>query len=103
MSMTDGPTYVGSTVVDEQGNTIGRVRDVIFDGAATQPTWLVVKPGLLKAEHYVPTRGAYRSPDNDLVVPYHREHVASSPKARRDHIINHHERALLAQHFELTR
>ncbi len=49
MTMTNDQTYVGSTVLDRQGEPIGTVKDVVFEEAAVTPTWLVVKPGLFRA------------------------------------------------------
>jgi sporulation protein YlmC with PRC-barrel domain len=101
MSVTSEAKYIGSTVIDNCGNSIGRVRDVLFDTASNRPTWLVVKPGLMRSEHYVPTRGAYRTADEDVVVPYNRDYITSSPKAGHDHVMSTHERMQLAQYFGL--
>jgi sporulation protein YlmC with PRC-barrel domain len=103
MSVTSEPQFTGSTVVDNRGNVIGRVSDALFDGVADRPTWLVIKPGFMRSEHYVPTRDAYRTDDDHVVVPYSRDLVTSSPKANRDHVITPEERALQAQYFELDR
>ena len=103
MTVASEPTFMGSTVKDNTGTTIGRVRDVLFDGAMATPTWLVVKPGIFRAEHYVPTRDAYHTVDDEVVVPYNRDYVTSSPKASRDHVMSKNDRALLAQYFGLDR
>ena len=95
-------SLTGSQVLDPKGQAIGKVKDVVYDGAAGTPTWLVVKPGLLQAEHYVPVRGAYRTETDRVVVPFDRQMVKSAPKAGSDHVVTNEERALLVQHYHLA-
>ena len=100
--MSNDVNFTGATLLDEQREKIGDVRDVIYEGADQTPTWLVVKPGLLRAEHFVPSQGAYRTENDELVVPYTAEQVKSSPKAKGAHALNEHDRALLGEHYHLT-
>lgn len=96
----DAPTtYTGSTVTDQQGNVLGKVNDVVFESNNTDPTWMVVKPGFLRAERFVPTRGAYRVDSGTLAVPYSRHQVGSAPKAGDGHVVDSRTRADLVQHF----
>ncbi len=48
-------TYMGLDVQDEHGDTIGSVSDVLYDESTQNPQWLVVNPGTLRADHFVPT------------------------------------------------
>lgn len=100
--MSNPNSLTGSQVIDLNGQAIGKIKDVVFDGAADTPTWLVVKPGLLRAEHYVPVRGAYRTEGDNVVVPFDRHTVTSAPKAGSDHVVTNEQRALLAQHYHLV-
>ena len=93
--------FRGSRLLDEHGTAIGDVRDVIYEGAEDEPTWLVVKPGLLRAEHYVPARGAYQTDDHRVVVPFTADRVKSAPKAKRDHVLSHELRVQLTEHYHL--
>lgn len=93
--------FRGSKLQDEHGTALGAVSDVIYEGATSEPTWLVVKPGLLRAEHYVPARGAYQTDDQRVVVPFTADQVKSAPKAKSDHVLNNEVRSLLAQHYHL--
>lgn len=99
--MSDVTEFRGSKLQDEHGTPLGAVSDVIYEGATSEPTWLVVKPGLLRAEHYVPARGAYQTDDRRLVVPFTADQVKSAPKAKGDHVLNNEVRSLLAQHYHL--
>lgn len=105
--MTTSPTthdagFTGSKVLDPKGQPIGKVSDVVFDGTTAVPTWMVVKPGLFQAEHFVPVRGSYRTEADRVVVPFDRQHVKAAPKAAGDHVITSEKRALLAQHYHLV-
>lgn len=98
---TGANTLTGSQVIDPKGQPVGKVKDVVYDGSDNAPTWLVVKPGLLQAEHYVPVRGAYRTDTDNVVVPFDRQMVKSAPKAASDHVVTSEQRALLVQHYHL--
>ena len=101
------PTYTGHHVLDERGDDIGRVVDVIYtdpdntdDGSMT-PHWLVVDPGLLRSAHYVPIEGSYISDDGAVVIPWDKRWVKSAPKASGDHLLTHDQVVELEQHYAL--
>jgi len=99
MSVT--PTYTGATVLDERGQRIGDVRDVIYDQDEQQPKWLVVRTGRFRGQHYVPSAGSYRTEASDIVVPYSVEQVNSAPKAGGAHVLSAAEQAELGRHYHL--
>ena len=82
-------SYMGLTVQDEHGATIGTISDVLYDEATQQPQWLVVNPGTLRADHFVPTDGAYTTEEGNLVVAFTQQMVKEAPKATGDHVITH--------------
>ena len=90
------------TVVDPTGEKLGKVSDVLFDDIEDNPSWLVVNPGLFKAEHYVPADGAYLDDDEHVVIPYDAETVLSSPKATSDHVVSTAARSVLRDHYART-
>ena len=48
-------TYTGHQVIDEHGEPVGTVSDVFYDDeTSTEPTWLVVDPGVFRKERLVP-------------------------------------------------
>ncbi len=99
---TQHHTYVGSSVVDRLGEPVGTVKDVVFEEADLTPSWLVVKPGMFRSQHYVPARNTYRTAGDDVVIPYDRETVRSAPKApSKDHVISHENRQELLRHYGL--
>jgi len=101
--------YTGHDVIDDRGERIGQITDVIYDDPTTdvigdplvspKPRWLVVDPGLLRAAHYVPVDGSYRSVDGDIVVPWDKEWIKSAPKARGDHLLSTLDLQDLALHY----
>lgn len=90
-------------VIDPAGEKVGKVTDVIFDEVELErPAWLVVNPGLFKAEHYVPAIGATPEGDDRVVIPYDLELVKTSPKATNDHAMTSVIRDVLRDHYRLA-
>lgn len=105
---TPRPTYTGHQVLDERGDDVGRVIDVIYtdpstsdDGSMT-PNWLVVDPGLLRSAHYVPIEGSYVTDAGALVVPWDKRWIKSAPKANGDHLLSFDQIADLEAHYALS-
>lgn len=94
--------FTGSQVLDPNGQPLGTVSDVVYDGPNASPTWMVVKQGLFRAEHFVPVRGSYRTETDRVVVPFDRQQVKAAPKATGDHVVTSQKRALLVQHYHLV-
>ena len=94
-------SYVDHEVVDEQHNTVGKITDVLYDDDETEPKWLVVKPGPLSKERYVPIEGSYESEDGDIVVPFDKKWVKQAPKASGDHVLDHDTEADAAEHYDV--
>jgi hypothetical protein len=98
-------TYTGHQVLDERGDELGRVVDVIYtdpasrDDGAMVPNWLVVDPGRLRAAHYVPIEGSYVTEAGQVVVPWDKRWVKSAPKANGDHLLSHGQIVELEQHY----
>ncbi len=94
--------FTGHRVVDPDGHALGEVSDVIYDDAQDEPTWMVVKPGLIRAEHYAPVAGSYTTDDGRLVVPFDKELLKKAPKASGAHVLDSHTIELLEQHYEIS-
>ena len=92
-------SYMGLAVQDQHGEVIGAVSDVLYDEATQQPQWLVVNPGKLRAEHFVPTEGAYTTDEGNLVVAFTKQMVKEAPKASGDHVISHAIDSELRQYY----
>jgi hypothetical protein len=77
--------FVGHTVVDPHGQKIGKIADVLRDAETGRPEWAVIDLGKLKASHYAPLDGAFKSVDDTLVVNLEKRLIASAPKASGEH------------------
>ena len=82
-------SYMGLIAHDEQGATIGSISDVVYDETTQQPQWLVVNPGTLRADHFVPVEGAYTTEEGNVVVAFTKQMVKEAPKATGDHVVTH--------------
>ena len=96
---TPTPHFTGRAVIDEHGEPLGSVDDVIFDQNDETPEYLIVKPGLLRRAHYVPVDGAYESIEGDIVVPWDRQWFKQSPVASREHVLTPIERVDVDSHY----
>ena len=96
---THGPAYTGRTAIDEHGEQLGEIADVVFDQHYGQPEYLVVKPGVLRSSHYVPVEGTYETVEGDIVVPWDRHWFKLAPKAHRNHALTSAERHDLEAHY----
>lgn len=96
------PRLQGHEVVDEQGEKIGAVSDVVFDSGTGDAQWVVVNIGVLRAAHFVPLHNAYVSAEGRLVIPFDKRTVKGSPRAGRDHIMTSELEHELAEHYSLA-
>ena len=94
-----GPIYTGRRVFDAHGLTLGTVTDVVYADGEYEPQYLVVDPGMLRRSHYVPTAGAARTDDGDIVVAWDREWVRLSPPASGRPTLSGRRRHDLAVHY----
>lgn len=76
--------FVDRTLHADSGDEIGKIRDVLLRPSNLQPEWLVVKTGWRKGEHLVPVIAVSENGES-LVVPYSKDWVDASPKAK-EHI-----------------
>jgi uncharacterized protein YrrD len=88
-SAADSEEFRDRRVVDEHGDDLGKVTDVIYDAATNRPIWLVVDAGILHADHYMPVAGTYRSEEGNIVSPYDKETVHHATKASKQHVMTH--------------
>jgi sporulation protein YlmC with PRC-barrel domain len=84
---SDQPELGGREVDDEKGNKIGHVVDVIYDEKTFEARMVVVHPGPLHPNHFVPLDRSYVSEEGRLVVDYEKDAVLHSPKAPKDHVL----------------
>jgi sporulation protein YlmC with PRC-barrel domain len=74
----------GSTVVDQDGDKVGRVEQVYLDDTSQRPTWVTVSTGLFGTrETFVPLDRATWE-DDTLRVPYEKSFIKNAPNLESD-------------------
>ena len=91
--------FRGHKVMNEKGERIGTVTDVIYDPMTNRPAWIVVDTGLLHADHYMPVEGTYRSVDGDVVGPFDKWTVKHAAKAHKNHVMTRELEHELCEHY----
>jgi len=94
--------FRGHKVINEKGEKIGTVTDVIYDPMTNQPAWVVVDTGLLHADHYMPLEGTYRSVEGSVVGPFDKWTVTHAAKAHKNHVMTRELEMELCQHYGLA-
>jgi len=102
MSTSIPTTFIDHEVVDNAGNKLGKVSDVLSDNATLQPHWLVVQSGVLEHGHFVPVQGSFANEADQIVVPYDKDVVAHAVKAHRDHVLTPDDERQLSEHYGLN-
>ncbi|WP_303323836.1 PRC and DUF2382 domain-containing protein [Actinomyces radicidentis] len=72
-------TILDSTVIDQDGDKIGKVGQLFLDDQTGEPTWVTVSTGLFGTkETFVPLQGASIAGD-EIRVPYEKGFVKDAP------------------------
>lgn len=96
----DRISYIDHEVVNQDQETVGTVTDVLYDDEDREPKWLVVKPGALQSERYVPIERSYASDDGSIVVPFDKKRIKAAPKAG-DHVLTADVEQKIAEHYDV--
>jgi uncharacterized protein (TIGR02271 family) len=91
----------GSTVIGDDGEKVGTIRDIYLDEDTGAPEWAVVSTGLMgKNVNFVPLAQASKE-GNDIRVPYSKDMVAGAPSMDPDGHLSQSEEAELYRHYGL--
>jgi uncharacterized protein YrrD len=96
---TRSDSLEGLTVIDEDGDSVGVVSDVICDNGSIEPAWLVVDCGWLRSEHYVPAEGSLVTSNGEVILPFRKKWVRAAPKAAEGHVLTSAIRRRLAVYY----
>jgi uncharacterized protein (TIGR02271 family) len=95
----DIETWRGRTLVDRDGDKIGKIEDIYLDRSTGEPEWVAVKTGLFGSNvSFVPIEGADTSGD-DLRVSYEKDQVKDAPNVDPDGELSPEEERRLYQHY----
>lgn len=74
-------SYVDQTMYDREGESIGRITDVILDPRTLDPELVTVKPGRFRQEHIVPL-SAVQNVEGQLRADFPTEVVKAAPRPK---------------------
>ena len=90
---------IGEKLVDREGNTVGKITDVIVDSATLENEWITVKTGMMGGEHLVPIAVVGEHGDQ-IALPFDKERIKSAPTVDKGHAApSPSERHLVFAHF----
>lgn len=89
----------GRTVLDRDGEKIGKLGDVFLDAETDRPAWAGVQTGLFgNKESFVPLEDV-REVEDGLQVPYEKDHVKDAPQIDPDVALTVDEEESLHRHY----
>jgi uncharacterized protein (TIGR02271 family) len=98
-TLQDIETWRGRTLVDRDGDKIGKIEDIYLDRSSGEPEWAAVKTGLFGSNvSFVPIHDASPSGD-DLRVAYEKDQVKDAPNVDPDGELSPEEERRLYQHY----
>lgn len=90
---------IGEKLVDRDGNTVGKITDVIVDSATLENEWITVKTGMMGGEHLVPITAVEERGDS-IAIPFVKDEVKAAPTVDKGHAApSPRERAEVFSHF----
>jgi uncharacterized protein (TIGR02271 family) len=96
---TEAYDFRGRTLVDHEGQKIGKVDDLYYDQQGGQPEWALVNTGLFGTKKaFVPIRGASPTGE-DVQVPISKDQVKSAPHVDDDDALSEEEERGLFEHY----
>jgi uncharacterized protein (TIGR02271 family) len=102
--MTEGTTVLdwrGHTMVDKDGDNIGKIQEIYVDERTEKPEWALVHTGLFGSKSsFVPLAAAMPS-NGGICVPYEKGQVKDAPKIEADQALSQDEEATLYRHYGL--
>jgi uncharacterized protein (TIGR02271 family) len=100
--VTEAYGFQGRTILDRDGEKIGKIDDVYEDRQSGRPEWALVNTGLFGTKKtFVPLRGA-RPVGEDVRVPLEKAHVKDAPGIESEGELSEREERELFTHYDLA-
>jgi uncharacterized protein (TIGR02271 family) len=100
--LTEAYGFRGRTILDRDGDKIGKIDDVYEDRQSGQPEWALVNTGLFGTKKtFVPLRGASPAGE-DVRVPFEKAHVKDAPGIDTDGELSESEERELFTHYDVA-
>ena len=96
---TEAYDFRGRTLIDGDGEKIGKIDELYYDAQGGQPEWALVNTGLFGTKKtFVPIRSASPAGE-DLKVPVSKEQVKDAPRIDADQELSESEERQLFDHY----
>jgi uncharacterized protein (TIGR02271 family) len=96
----DVRAWIGHTVVDRDGDKVGKVQDVYLDRHSEEPEWLAVKTGLFGSNvSFVPVQNATTADDDTIRVEHEKDRIKDAPNIDPDGELSTDEERRLYEHY----
>lgn len=95
-------TFIGATVVDNEGEKIGTLGQIYADATTGVPTWGSVKTGMFGKDLFVPLSNAEPIDGiegSDVRVAYSKHFVKDAPKTTVDGALTKDQELALFEHY----
>ena len=100
--VTEAYGFRGRTMIDRDGDKIGKIDDVYEDKQTGRPEWALVNTGLFGTKKtFVPLQGA-APVGEDVRVPLEKEHVKDAPSIEADGELSESEERRLYTHYDVA-
>jgi uncharacterized protein (TIGR02271 family) len=100
--VTEAYDFRGRTLIDRDGDKIGKIDDVYTDRQDGQPEWALVNTGLFGSKKtFVPLRAA-QPVGEDLRVPLEKAQVKDAPRIEADGELSETEERQLYTHYDVA-
>lgn len=94
--------WQGRAVLDRSGERIGKLDEFFLDAETDVPAWGAVTSGLFgRRRSLVPLSEAEPAGEDELRVPFDKEHVLAAPQADPDVELSPEEEETLYRHYDL--
>jgi sporulation protein YlmC with PRC-barrel domain len=101
-TLADAKALKGLTVVDPDGEHVGKIVDVYFDRRTGEIEWAAVRTGLFGSKvSFVPIADAHPNPSGDIVVHVPKEKVKHAPRIEPGSVLTPEEERRLWEYYGL--
>ncbi|MGZ6639051.1 MAG: DUF2382 domain-containing protein [Solirubrobacteraceae bacterium] len=99
LETTEAYDFRGRTLIDAEGEKLGKIDELYYDEQGGQPEWALVNTGLFGTKKtFVPIASASPAGD-DLKVPVSKERVKDAPRIDADQELSESEERQLFDHY----
>ena len=100
--VSDAYGFEGRTMIDRDGDKIGKIDDIYEDKQTGRPEWALVNTGLFGTKKtFVPLHGAQPTGE-DVRVPLEKGHVKDAPSIEADGELSESEERQLYTHYDVA-